>query len=55
MDMRFCTWNVRNMYKAGSVMRVQKETSKYKLDFVGVRRSDGTEVAPIQLKYWGQL
>jgi hypothetical protein len=29
-------------------MTVAKEISKYKLDLVGVMRSDGTEVAPNQ-------
>jgi hypothetical protein len=31
--MRFGTWNVRSLYRAGSLMAV----SKYKLDLVGVR------------------
>jgi hypothetical protein len=33
------------MYKAGSLRAVAEEISKYKLDFVEYRRSDGTEVA----------
>jgi hypothetical protein len=37
MDMRFGTWNVRSMYRAGSLRAVEEEISKYKLD--------GTEVA----------
>jgi hypothetical protein len=36
MDMRFGTWNVRSMYRAGSLRAVANE----------YRRSDGTEVAP---------
>jgi hypothetical protein len=48
MDMRFGTWNVRNLYRAGSLITVAKEISKYKLDLVGYRRSDGTEAAPNQ-------
>jgi hypothetical protein len=32
MDMRFGIWNVRNLYRAGSLMAV----SKYKLDLKGV-------------------
>jgi hypothetical protein len=41
-DMRFGTWNVRSMYRAGSLRAVAKEISKYKLDLVGVQvRWDG--------------
>jgi hypothetical protein len=34
--MRFGTWNVRRLYRAGSLMTVMKELSKYKLNLVGV-------------------
>jgi hypothetical protein len=37
MDLRFGTWNVRSMYRAGSFRTVAEEVSKYKLDLVGVR------------------
>jgi hypothetical protein len=37
MGMRFGTWSVRNLYRAGSLMTVKKEISKYKLDLVGVQ------------------
>jgi hypothetical protein len=37
MDMRFGTWNVRSVYRAGSLMTVSKEISKYKLHLVGVQ------------------
>jgi exonuclease III len=47
MDMRFGTWNVRSMYRAGSLRVVAEEISKYKLDLVGVQEvrwdGDGTE------------
>jgi hypothetical protein len=36
MDMRFGMWNVRSLYRAGSLMTVVKEISKYKVDLVGV-------------------
>jgi hypothetical protein len=36
MDMRFGTWNVRNMYGAGLFRTVAEEMSKYKLGLVGV-------------------
>jgi hypothetical protein len=37
MDMRFDAWNVRCLYRAGSLTTVAKEISKYKLDLVGVQ------------------
>jgi hypothetical protein len=35
MYMRFGTWKIRSMYRAGS-RAVAEEISKYKLDLVGV-------------------
>jgi exonuclease III len=48
MDMRFGTWNVRSMYRAGSLRAVAEEISKYKLDLVGVQevRWDGGGTQP---------
>jgi hypothetical protein len=37
MYMRFGAWNVRSLYRAGSLMAVAKVISKYKLDLVGVK------------------
>jgi hypothetical protein len=37
MDMRFGTWNVRSMYRAGSLRALAEEISKYKLDLVGIQ------------------
>jgi hypothetical protein len=34
---RFGTWNVRSLYRAGSVKTVARELGKYKLDLVGVQ------------------
>jgi exonuclease III len=34
--MRFGTWNVRSLYRAGSLKTVARELGKYKLDTVGV-------------------
>jgi hypothetical protein len=43
MDMRFGVWNVRSMYRAGSLRAVAEEISKYKLDLVRVQvRWDAT-------------
>jgi hypothetical protein len=49
MDMRFGLWNVRSMYRVGSLMTVSKELAGYKLDLVGVQEvrweGGGTEPA----------
>jgi hypothetical protein len=49
MDMRFGLWNVRSLYRMGSLMPVSRELSKYKLDLVGVQEvrweGGGTEPA----------
>jgi exonuclease III len=46
--MRFGTWNARSLYKAGSLVAVSKELSKYKLDLVGVQevRWEGGSTEP---------
>jgi len=43
--MRFGTWNVRSLYRAGSFAAAARELARYKLDLVGVRRLGGTERA----------
>ena len=35
--MRFGTWNVRNLYRAGSFTAAARELARYKLDLVGVQ------------------
>jgi exonuclease III len=35
--MRFGTWNVRSLYRAGSFMAAVRELVRYKLDLVGVQ------------------
>jgi hypothetical protein len=37
MEMRLGTSNVRSLYRAGSLITVSKELSKYRLDLVGVQ------------------
>jgi hypothetical protein len=58
MDMRFGTWNVRSMYRAGSLMAVAKEIPKYKLDLVGVQEvrwgGGGTEPSGEYTFLYGQ-
>jgi hypothetical protein len=34
MNTRFGAWNVRSLYRAGSIVTVPKELSKYKLNLV---------------------
>jgi exonuclease III len=49
MDMRFGTWNVRSLYRIGSLKTVARELGKCKLDLVGVQEvrweKGGTERA----------
>jgi hypothetical protein len=56
--MRFGTWNVRSMYRAGSLRVVGEEISKYKLDLLGVQevRWDGcgTERAGEYTYFYGK-
>jgi hypothetical protein len=35
--MRFGTWNVRSLYRAGSLTATARELERYKLDLVGVQ------------------
>jgi exonuclease III len=49
MDMRFGTWNVRSLYRAGSLKTVARKLGKHKPDLVGVQEvrweKGGTERA----------
>jgi hypothetical protein len=57
MDMRFGTWNVRSLHRAGSLMTVASEISKYKLDLVGVQvrwGRGGTEPADKYTFFYGK-
>jgi hypothetical protein len=51
MDMRFGTWNVRSLYRAGSLKTVCRELARYKLDLWQFRRSDGRAVVPNLREY----
>jgi hypothetical protein len=37
MDIRFGTWHIKSLYRAGSLMTVSGELSRYRLDLVGVQ------------------
>jgi exonuclease III len=49
MDMRFGTWNVRSLYRAGSLKTVSRELARYTLDLVGVQevRREGGNIEPV--------
>jgi len=36
-DILLGNWNVRSLYRAGSLMTATRELARYKLDFVGVQ------------------
>jgi hypothetical protein len=43
--MRFGTWNVRSLYRVGSLTEAARELAGYKLDLVVYRRFGGTKGA----------
>jgi hypothetical protein len=56
--MRFGTWNVRSMYRAGSLRVVEEEIPKNKLDLVRVQEArwdgGGTEPAGEYTFFYGK-
>jgi exonuclease III len=48
MDMRFGTWNVRSLYRAGSLKTVSRELARFKLDLVDVQEAklEGGDTEP---------
>jgi hypothetical protein len=56
--MTFGTWNVRRLYRGGSLVTISKELSKYKLDLVGMQEvrwvSGGTEPAGEYTFFYGK-
>jgi hypothetical protein len=58
MDMRFGAWNVRGLYRVGSLMTVSRELTGYKLDLVGVQEvrweGSGTEPAGEYTLFYGK-
>jgi exonuclease III len=57
MDMRFGTWNVRSLYRSGSLKAGTMQLQRYKLDLVGVQEvrwdKGGTEVAEDYTFFYG--
>jgi len=43
--MKLGTWNVRRLYRAGSLKAAARELARYKLDVVGVLEISGTKRA----------
>jgi hypothetical protein len=43
--MIFGTWNVKSLYRAGSLTAAARELARYKLYFVGVQEVCGTKGA----------
>jgi hypothetical protein len=41
--MGFGTWNVRSLYRSGSLTAAARELVRYKLDLVGIRRLGRTK------------
>jgi exonuclease III len=58
MDMRFGTWNVRSLYRAGSLKTGSRKLARYNLDLVGVQEvrweGGGTEPAGEYTFYYGK-
>jgi hypothetical protein len=58
MDIRFGTWNVRSLYRVGSLVTGSKELSKCRLDSVGVQEvrweGVGTEPAREYTFFYGE-
>jgi exonuclease III len=57
MDVRFGSWNVRSLYRTGSLKTVARELGKYKLDLLDVqevrRDKGGTERAEYYTFFYG--
>jgi hypothetical protein len=58
MDMRFRLWNVRRLYRAGSLVTVSRVLARYKLDLVEVQEvrweGGGTEPAVEYTFFYGK-
>jgi hypothetical protein len=48
MDTRIRTWNIRSLYRVGTLMTVSRELSRYRLHLVGVQevRWEGSGTVP---------
>jgi hypothetical protein len=59
MDMRFGPWNVRNLYRVGSLKTVASELAKYNLDVVAVKEvrwdKSGNEPVDDNTYFYGKI
>jgi hypothetical protein len=53
-DMRFGIWNIRSLYRVGSLMTVSRELSRYRLDLVGVQEGSSTIPAGEYTLFYGR-
>lgn len=57
MDVKSETWNIRSLYRLGSMEAVSRELAKYKFDLVGVQEvrweKDSTELADDYTFFYG--
>jgi hypothetical protein len=67
MDMRFGKWNARSLYRAGTIMRVSRKLTRYRLDLMRAQevRWEGSGTVPageytfftergMRIMYWVQ-
>jgi hypothetical protein len=54
MDIRFDTWNMRRLYRAGSLMGVAKGLSNYKLDLARLKDVRWNQQANIHFSKKGE-
>jgi hypothetical protein len=58
MGMRVGLWNVRSLYRVGSLMTVSRELARYNIDLVGVQEvrweGGGTELAGEYTFFYGK-
>jgi len=44
----YCTWDVRSLYRAGSLTAAARELARYKLDLVGVQEVRGDKEGTVR-------
>ena len=56
MDMRFGTWNVRSLYRAGAQGLVTSEIDRFRMDLVGVQdvRWEDFRIRELYFILWGR-
>jgi hypothetical protein len=51
--MRYGTWNVRSLYRAGLLTAAVRELARYKLDLVGVQKVGWGKEGTVKAGYYG--